>query len=74
MNYQTVEVQIDHGRIVARDPESLPEMGAGLLTILRNGPIETGLRPFGLAKGQFAVPADFNDPLSEEIVREFEGA
>ncbi len=30
-------------------------------------------RPFGLAAGQFVVPDDFNDPLPEEILRDFEG-
>ena len=30
-------------------------------------------RPFGLAEGQFVVPDDFNDPLPEEILRDFEG-
>ncbi len=30
-------------------------------------------RPFGLCRGQFVVPADFDDPLPEEILREFEG-
>lgn len=34
MSYVTVEVEIDHGRIVARGPEPLPEKGSGLLTIL----------------------------------------
>jgi hypothetical protein len=37
MSYVTVEVQIDHGRIVAREPEKLPETGCGLLTILPPG-------------------------------------
>ena len=36
MSYVTVEVEIDHGRIVARDPEALPETGSGLLTILQS--------------------------------------
>ncbi len=31
------------------------------------------LRPIGLAKGQFIVPDDFDDPLPEEIQRLFEG-
>lgn len=31
-------------------------------------------RPFGLAAGEFTVPADFDDPLPEEVLREFEGA
>ena len=31
------------------------------------------LRPFGLAAGQFVVPDDFDDPLPEEILKDFEG-
>ena len=34
MSYVTVEVEIDHGRIVPREPGELPETGSGLLTIL----------------------------------------
>lgn len=30
-------------------------------------------RPFGLCAGQFAVPADFDDPLPEQVLRKFEG-
>ena len=35
MSYLTVEVEIDHGRIVPRGQEKLPESGNGLLTILQ---------------------------------------
>lgn len=31
-------------------------------------------RPYGLSKGQFVVPADFDDPLPEDVVQAFEGA
>lgn len=31
------------------------------------------LRPFGLCVGEFTVPDDFDDPLPEEIIQEFEG-
>ncbi|HLK59075.1 MAG TPA: hypothetical protein VKU00_21115 [Chthonomonadaceae bacterium] len=31
-------------------------------------------RPFGLCAGEFTVPSDFDAPLPEEILREFEGA
>ncbi|HEY7155417.1 MAG TPA: hypothetical protein VH575_15755 [Gemmataceae bacterium] len=31
------------------------------------------LRPFGLCVGQFTVPDDFDQPLSDEILKEFEG-
>jgi hypothetical protein len=30
-------------------------------------------RPYGLAKGDFVVPDDFDDPLPEDILRDFEG-
>jgi hypothetical protein len=33
MSYITVEVEIDHGRIVARKPNQLPDSATGLLTI-----------------------------------------
>ena len=29
-------------------------------------------RPFGLATGTFVVPDDFDDPLPDEILRDFE--
>ncbi len=31
------------------------------------------LRPFGLCAGEFTVPADFDEPLPESILEEFEG-
>jgi hypothetical protein len=33
MSYITVEVDINHGQIVAREPDKLPEIVRGLLTI-----------------------------------------
>jgi antitoxin (DNA-binding transcriptional repressor) of toxin-antitoxin stability system len=33
----------------------------------------TGLRPIGLAKGEFVVPDDFDDPLPEDVLELFEG-
>ncbi len=75
MSYLTVEVEIDHGRIVARGPEALPEKGTGLLTILRpEVAVQAPQRPCGLARGDFLVPADFNSPLPEPVLRDFEGA
>ena len=35
MSYLTIEVEIDHGHIVPRGTEGLPEKGNGLLTILQ---------------------------------------
>lgn len=30
------------------------------------------LRPFGLCAGEFTVPDDFDDPLPEHVIKEFE--
>ncbi len=30
-------------------------------------------RPFGLCAGEFKVPADFDQPLPDNVLREFEG-
>lgn len=35
--------------------------------------VQPGPRPFGLCAGEFKVPDDFDAPLPEEILREFEG-
>ncbi len=41
------------------------------ITILEDA--ENGeLRPFGLSKGDFVVPEDFDSPLPEEILASFE--
>jgi hypothetical protein len=34
---------------------------------------ENKLRPWGLAKGEFVVPNDFNEPLPDKILDLFEG-
>ena len=41
MSYLTLEVEIDHGHVVAKEPGRLPDKGSGLLTILQSG--ENGL-------------------------------
>ena len=73
MSYRTFEVQLDHGHVVAKPADHLPDQAAALLTILETTPSPAlRLRPIGLARGQFTVPADFNAPLPEEILRAFE--
>jgi hypothetical protein len=72
MSYLTVEVELDHGHVVSKGAESLPEKASGLLTILDPTPLPQ-LRPIGLAHGQFTVPADFNAPLPDDVLRVFEG-
>ena len=72
MTYRTVEVEIDHGHVLPKGWDVLPETGSGLLTILEPTPLAQP-RPAGLARGQYIVPEDFNDPLPEEVLAEFEG-
>lgn len=72
MSYLTLEVEIDQGRVWPKGAEALPEKASGLLTILNPPPLSQP-RPFGLAKGQFTVPDDFNAPLPEDVVQAFEG-
>jgi hypothetical protein len=38
MSYVTLEVTIDHGRIVPKEPGRMPTTGSGLLTILEAAP------------------------------------
>ncbi len=38
MSYLTLEVEIDHGRIVPSEPAKLPNKGKGLLTVLESAP------------------------------------
>jgi len=70
---------------VERDPRGYlrrVEAGETLLivradkTIAEVRPVEpeyAGLRPFGLCAGEFTVPDDFDAPLPDELLREFEG-
>ena len=72
MSYRTVEVEVDHGHLLAKGAESLPEKASGLLSILAPTPLPQP-RPSGLARGQFTVPNDFNAPLPEDVLQTFEG-
>jgi hypothetical protein len=68
MSYTTLEVEIEHGRVVPKEPQMLPEKGSGLLTML-NPAASAVPRPLGLAKGEFTVPDNFNAPLPEDVLR-----
>lgn len=43
-----------------------------IVVVADNQSTENALRPYGLAKDQFVVPHDFDDPLPDEILAEFE--
>jgi prevent-host-death family protein len=58
----------------AMDGEEVIIMRAGR-RLVRLTPVETApfRRKIGTAKGDFTVPKDFDAPLPEEILAEFEG-
>lgn len=55
----------------------ITELGQPIAELKLLAPVEDDAarspRPFGLAKGEFVVPDDFNAPLPEDILRDFEG-
>jgi len=69
---------------VQRDfPSYLKRVSAGETVLILQGdtpvaelkPATTAqLRPFGLCAGEFTVPDDFDAPLPETVLAEFEGA
>lgn len=71
MSYVTLEVEIDHGRVVPRGPEGLPEKGTGLLTILQPVSEPGAVSPPG--RPRIEVPLIHGDgqrlinPTSEEL-------
>ena len=48
------------------------ELPVAQLTPLPERPLSSS-RPFGLAKGEFVVPDDFDAPLPDDVVRQFYG-
>jgi hypothetical protein len=36
MSYLTLEVEIDHGKVVSKEPSKLPDKASGLLTIFQS--------------------------------------
>ncbi len=43
-----------------------------IVTILDEEPNAKNLRPFGLSKNEFVVPEDFDAPLPENVLADFE--
>ncbi len=79
MGFLTVEVEVNHGRILPKGAEVLPEKAVGLFTIISpeimgsgSGTIEPH-RPQGLARGLFEVSEDFNEALPVDVIGLFEG-
>jgi len=74
MNLLTVEVEIDHGRLTAKEPHLLPEKGRGLLTVLAS---ECGAEPrrvsIATAPDGLPVIRANGGIITSGLVREIEG-
>ncbi len=65
---------LGHLQRVAKGESLLIVQGDEPLAELRPpAPQPRQLRPFGLCAGEFTVPEDFDQPLPEALLREFEG-
>ena len=53
-------------------PEDLVQIMLDFLHRVQINP-DSKLRPFGLCKGEFTVPDDFDAPLPEDVLNAFEG-
>ncbi|MBC8180746.1 type II toxin-antitoxin system Phd/YefM family antitoxin [candidate division KSB1 bacterium] len=60
-------------RIEAGEVFVISKAGKPLAEIKPVGFKSPKVRPYGLCKGEFKVPDDFDDPLPENIIQEFEG-
>jgi hypothetical protein len=60
MSYVTVEVEIDHGRIVPREPAKLPNRGKGLLTVLESAPEAAGIEKMTPLEAFYALQKSLN--------------
>ncbi len=73
---QTYKAKLNDGILTWNDevPDSVREAEDVdvIVTVLEaeNGNAKTR-RPFGLARGEFIVPDDFDDPLPDEVLEEF---
>jgi len=59
MSLITIEVAIDHGKIVPSEPVELPELGNGLLTILKSDAPGTAEIP---RRGRIQFPLIYGEP------------
>lgn len=61
------------GRVEAGEPIAVIRDGRPIAELRPLPPPRTAPRPFGLAAGAFAVPDNFDAPLPDDLLSEFEG-
>ena len=67
MSLITVEVEIDHGTLVAKDSHLLPERGVGLLTVVRSDEVPRGKKSRVDLPLVHCVPGTIVNPTAEEL-------
>ncbi len=73
---ETYKAKLNGDHLIWQDdmPEGLAGSGPVDVIVTLVEPIgKKKRRPYGLAKGDFTVPDDFDDPLPKEIIASFEG-
>lgn len=73
---QTYKAKLNSGTVVWSDdvPDSVRDgKDVDIIVTVMDARQANGRRPFGLARGEFVVPDDFDDPLPDEILVDFEG-
>ncbi|MGH7871387.1 MAG: type II toxin-antitoxin system Phd/YefM family antitoxin, partial [Candidatus Binatia bacterium] len=60
-------------RVEAGETLVIVRAGKPVAEVKPVGASAEALRPFGLCKGEFTVPDDFDEPLPEDILKTFEG-
>ncbi len=64
---------LEDGHLHCPEKYANPNAQFKVIVSLPDEAVEESSRPFGLCKGEFTVPDDFDAPLPENIINEFEG-
>nr|VFJ65579.1 MAG: Protein of unknown function (DUF2281) [Candidatus Kentron sp. DK] len=67
----SIETQVLEG-IRSLPPEKQSEVIGFIESIRQRNVASAPLRPIGLCQGEFTVPDDFDAPLPEDLLRDFE--
>jgi len=73
---QTYKAKLNSGIVVWSDdvPDAVRDgKDVDIIVTVMDAHQTNGRRPFGLARGEFVVPDDFDDPLPDEVLVDFEG-
>lgn len=81
-NFTTTKISVDEidknwstylRRVEAGETLIITKAGKPIAEIKPATSAQPSLRPFGLCAGEFNIPDDFDAPLPEHIIRDFEG-